>query len=78
MQEFNKRRTKWLSDHCERKYVSSYYESYSKLSNMSRDAMQSINNRIFAINNKPGIIGEDGYPHYEKLSKEYYDELVAL
>lgn len=78
MQEFNKRRTKWLSDHCERKYVSSYYESYSKLSNMSRDAMQSINNRIFAINNKPGIIGEDGYPHYEKLSKEDYDELVAL
>ena len=67
-----------MAEHCERKYVPEYYESYSKLSNITKEAMQSINNRIFAINNKPGIIGKDGYPHYEKLSKEEYDELTAL
>jgi hypothetical protein len=74
--EWNDMRNKWLGDNSERKYKKEYYEAFSKLSEITRTRRNEIQRQISAI--KADALGNDGYYHYEKLSKDQWTTLQGL
>lgn len=77
-QAWNELRNKWLNDNCERKYNKRYYDAWNKVPQVAKDALDSINTEIASILSQPGVLGEDGYNHYENLSDEDWNTLQDL
>lgn len=75
-QYWNNQRNKWLSEHCERKFTKEYYDAYSKLSQITKDRREEIQSQIRILKEK--ALGNDGYYHYEKLTKQEYSKLQDL
>lgn len=47
--EYNKRKNKWLSEHCERKYTPEYYELFNNLSPLAADARELVQIKIHKL-----------------------------
>ena len=77
-QAWNELKNKWLNDNCERKYNKKYYDAWNKVPQVAKDALDSINTEIASILSQPGVLGEDGYNHYENLSDEDWNTLQDL
>lgn len=75
---WNELKNKWLNENCERKYNKKYYDAWNKVPQVAKDALDSINSEISSILSQPGILGEDGYYHYENLSEEDWNVLQDL
>lgn len=77
-QAWNKLKNKWLDEHCLRKYNSKYYDAWSNVPQVAKDALDSINSQIASLLQKPGVLGSDGYNHYELLTDEEWETLQRL
>lgn len=75
---WNELKNIWLYDNCDRKYNKKYYDAWNKVPQVAKDALDSINSEIASILAQPGVLGEDGYNHYEVLSDEDWDTLQSL
>ena len=76
--EWSRRRNKWLAQRTERQYTSEYYEAWEELSAFAKEALQTLNNEIFAIEHRPDLIGVDGHIMLERLSDEEYRQYLDL
>lgn len=76
--EWSRRRNKWLAQRTERQYTPEYYEAWEELSAFAKDALQTLNNEIFAIEHRPDLIGVDGHIMLERLSDEEYRQYLDL
>ena len=63
--EYNKRKNKWLSEHCERKYTPEYYELFNNLSPLAADARELVKD-------------VNGFYDTSKLSEENQSKLKDL
>ena len=77
-QAWNELKNKWLDENCERKYNKRYYDAWNKVPQVAKDALDSINSEISSILSQPGVLGEDGYNHYDVLSDEDWNTLQDL
>lgn len=71
--EYNRRRNKWLSENCERKYTDEYYALFEDLSQEATDAREIIQGKIRDLTDK--VKNQDGIPEFERLSPEDWDQL---
>ena len=85
--EWNLLKEDWLSKYCHRKYVPEYYKAWAKVSQSTKEQLQSITSMIKAINQKQyegsdgkmhSIIDENGIPRYEHLTDEDWETLNEL
>lgn len=77
-QAWNELKNRWLDENCERKYNKKYYDAWNKVPQVAKDALDSINSEIASILSQPGVLGEDGYNHYDVLSEEDWNTLQDL
>lgn len=75
---WNELKNEWLDKNCERKYNKKYYNAWNKVPQVAKDALDSINSEIASILSQPGVLGEDGYNHYDVLSEEDWNTLQDL
>ena len=76
--DWNKDRNKWLNEHCERKYISEYYEAWAEVPERAKTALDSVNNRIRNLLIEADAIDENGFRHYDKLSNDQWREYNRL
>lgn len=75
--QYNIEKNKWLSQHCERRFVPEYYEAYAELSEDTMQAITSIRSAISQIK-KLAYDENDKFYHYEKLTDEEWQRLQGL
>ena len=71
--EYNRRRNKWLSENCERKYTDEYYTMFEELSQEATDARELIQLKIRNLTDK--VKNNEGIPEFERLSPEDWEQL---
>lgn len=71
--EYNRRLNKWLSEHCERKYTSEFYNLMNSLSAEASYAREMIMSKIRTLSNK--YRDNDGVVHYESMSDKEWETL---
>ena len=75
-QKWSHERNEWLGKHVHRKHLAAYYEAFSKLSSITNESYSLLQNQITSIRNK--CLENDGFYHYEKLSKDEWEQLGQL
>lgn len=75
--QYNIDKNRWLAAHCERRFVPKYYEAYAELSDDTLQQLSSIRGAIAQLKQK-AYSNEDGFYHYEKLTKEEWTRLQGL
>lgn len=75
--EWHTLRNDWLDKHALRRYNKQYYDAWSKVPDIARQAVNSYNSEIAAIVNNPAYI-EDGIVRYEKMDDATWDRLQHL
>lgn len=73
--EFNKRKNKWLGDHCERKFTNEYYDLLNGLSEEATNAREMIMVKIRDLTSKYKDV--DGIIQYEKMSDNDWNNLQS-
>lgn len=71
--EYNRRLNKWLSEHCERKYTSEFYDLMNSLSAETSYAREMIMSKIRTLSNK--YRDNNGAIHYESMTDEEWNTL---
>lgn len=74
--EYNKRKNKWLSEHCERKYTPEYYELFNNLSPLAADARELVQIKIHKLLDT--VKDANGFYDTSKLSEENQSKLKDL
>lgn len=74
--EYNKRKNKWLSEHCERKYTPEYYELFNNLSPLAADARELVQIKIHELLDT--VKDANGFYDTSKLSEENQSKLKDL
>ena len=74
--EYNKRKNKWLSEHCERKYTPEYYELFNNLSPLAADARELVQIKIHKLLDT--VKDVNGFYDTSKLSEENQSKLKDL
>ena len=74
--QYNRKRNKWLSKHCERKYTKEYYDMFNALSDEASNARENIMIKIRDLTSKYKNI--DGIIQYEKFTEEEWNRLQVL
>lgn len=75
--EWHSMRNDWLDQHALRKYNKRYYDAWSKVPDIARQAMNSYNSEISIILSNPAYM-EDGIVRYEKIDDATWDRLQHL
>lgn len=75
--KYNLEKNKWLSEHCERRFVSKYYEAYAELSDDTMERLNAIRNAISTIK-RHALDESTGLYHYDKLTDEQWKRLQGL
>lgn len=75
--EWHMLRNDWLDKHALRRYNKQYYDAWSKVPDIARQAVNSYNSEISAIVNNPAYV-EDGIVRYEKMDDATWDRLQHL
>ena len=73
---YNKRKNKWLSEHCERKYTPEYYELFNNLSPLAADARELVQIKIHKLLDT--VKDANGFYDTSKLSEENQSKLKDL
>lgn len=71
--EYNKRRNKWLSKHCERRFTAKYYEAFNHLSEETQQQREAIQTYIRNLQNKAR--DQHGIVRLDRLSEKERQEL---
>lgn len=74
---YNIDKNKWLSDHCERRFLPKYYEAYASLSDDTLAQLNAIRTAISAIK-QVAYDESDKMYHYDRLSDSEWDRLQGL
>lgn len=73
--EYSREKEQWLSEHCERKFLSDYYKAYAELPLAAKELLKHFNKEITLITDTQ--VAADGV-HLELLDDEQYAKLQAL
>lgn len=71
--EYNRRLNQWLSDHCERKYTSEFYDLLNSLSPEAASAREMVMSKIRTLSNK--YRDNDGVIYYESMTDDEWETL---
>lgn len=75
--KYNIDKNKWLSDHCERRFLPKYYDAYANLSDDTLAQLNAIRTAISTI--KQAAYDEtDKMYHYDRLTENEWDRLQGL
>lgn len=75
--KFNIEKNKWLTDHCERRFLSKYYEAYAQLSDDTLEQLNSIRTAISTIK-QAAYDEDDKMYHYDRLTEDEWKRLQGL
>lgn len=75
--QWQTKKNEWLDKHCDRKFTKEYYDNFIKLSQVTREAYDLIQNQIKVIKQKC-YDEKTGYYDYDDLTKQEWDDLNDL
>ena len=75
--QWQTKKNEWLDKHCDRKFTKEYYDNFIKLSQVTREAYDLIQNQIKVIKQKC-YDEKTGYYDYDNLTKQEWDDLNDL
>lgn len=76
--EWNTLVNNWKKENQIRRFKDEYYEALVNLPTEAQQRMRAINQQIYQIDHLPGVMGEDGHPHLEKLTQEQWEMRQGL